>query len=100
MINFASNLTQTLRRRGAKIFAIMAVLAVILCSTGLYAQSGAGSIQGTVTDSTGAVIPEAKIHVLNNATGSAADSITNGVGFYRVRPYPAGTGTAAHTQQL
>jgi hypothetical protein len=65
------------------IFAILAVFAAILC-TGLYAQSGAGSIQGTVTDSTGAVIPGAKIHVVNNATSAAADSTTNGVGFYQV----------------
>jgi hypothetical protein len=62
----------------------VAVLVAIVCSSGLYAQSGAGSIQGTVTDSTGAVIPGAKIHVLNNATGTAEDSTSNGVGFYQV----------------
>ncbi len=84
MINLASNLTHPLQRRRVPIFAILAVLAAILCCTGLYAQSGAGAIQGTVTDSTGAVIPAARIHVVNNATGSAADSTTNGVGFYQV----------------
>jgi hypothetical protein len=81
---FASTLTHTLRRWSSPLFGIAVVLGVLLCTASLYAQSGAGSIQGTVTDSTGAVIPGAKIHVVNNATGSAADSTTNGVGFYQV----------------
>ncbi|MDR3734118.1 MAG: carboxypeptidase-like regulatory domain-containing protein, partial [Acidobacteriaceae bacterium] len=49
-----------------------------------FAQSGAGSIQGNVADSTGAVIPGATIHVVNQATGSIADTKPNEVGFYQV----------------
>ncbi|MGH9345543.1 MAG: carboxypeptidase regulatory-like domain-containing protein, partial [Terriglobia bacterium] len=49
-----------------------------------WGQSGAGSIQGTVADSTGAVIPGASIHVVNNATSEAFDTKSNGVGFYQV----------------
>ena len=48
-----------------------------------FAQSGAGSIQGTVTDATGAVIPGASIHVVNDATGVATDAKSNGAGFYQ-----------------
>jgi hypothetical protein len=48
------------------------------------AQSGAGSIQGTVTDSTNAVIPASSIHVVNEDTGVASDTKSNGVGFYQV----------------
>lgn len=48
------------------------------------AQSGAGSIQGTVTDPTGAVVPGATIHVVNTATSVAVDTRTNGTGFYQV----------------
>jgi hypothetical protein len=47
------------------------------------AQSGAGSIQGTVTDATGAVIPGAKIHVINDATGVTTDTESSHVGFYQ-----------------
>ena len=39
--------------------AIAVLFALTLCSSVAIAQSGAGSIQGTVTDSTGAVIPGA-----------------------------------------
>jgi hypothetical protein len=50
---------------------------------GLWAQSGAGSIQGTVKDSTGAIIPGAQIHVVNTATRVAYDTKSNGAGFYQ-----------------
>jgi hypothetical protein len=53
------------------------------CSAAL-SQSGAGSIQGTVTDATGAVIPGASIHVVNSATGVAVNTKSNNVGFYQV----------------
>lgn len=84
---------QTHRRCTGK--AILVLLAVIVglaielpCAL---AQSGAGSIQGTVSDSTGAVIPGAKIHVVNQATGVAVDTQSNGVGFYQVPELFTGT---------
>ena len=55
------------------------------------AQSGAGSIQGTVNDSTGAVIPGAVIHVVNQATAVAASTKANSVGFYQVPGLFTGT---------
>lgn len=57
------------------------------------AQSGAGSIQGTITDPTGAVLPEAAIHVVNQATGVVADTKSNNVGFYQVPGLFTGTYT-------
>ena len=57
----------------------------------LVAQSGAGSIQGTVPDSTGAVIPAASIDVVNVATGVKTDTKSNGVGFYQVPELFTGT---------
>ena len=74
---------------------ILAAIAVLLTgmllgSTAL-AQSGAGSIQGTVTDSSGAVIPGAAIHVVNQATGVAVDTKSNNVGFYQVPELFTGT---------
>ena len=63
---------------------VLTALVLGLCCSAVFAQSGAGSIQGTVTDSTGAVIPGAAVHVVNNATAVANDTRTNGVGFYMV----------------
>ena len=84
MINLASNLTHTLRRWNVLIPAIAVAIGLILSGSGLWAQSGAGSIQGTVTDSTGAVIPDATISVVNQATNSNTDTKSNNVGFYQV----------------
>jgi hypothetical protein len=66
------------------ILSITVVLGMALCCSSAFAQSGAGSIQGTVTDSTGAVIPGASIHVVNQATAVATDTKSNGVGLYQV----------------
>jgi hypothetical protein len=71
--------------------AIALVLAAVLCGLNAHSQSGAGSIQGTVTDPTGAVIPGAAVKVLNQATGVAVDTQTNAVGFYQVPELFTGT---------
>ena len=84
MKNSARNLTRLLQNRVICGVAIVAVLAVALCGSMAFAQSGAGAIQGTITDATGAVIPGASVHVVNNATAVAADTKSNGVGFYLV----------------
>jgi hypothetical protein len=76
-------------------FLVLAVLvSVFLLLTGqrpAWAQSGAGSIQGTVTDSTNAAIPGASIHVVSMGTGQATDTKSNNVGFYQVPELFTGT---------
>lgn len=72
-------------------FITMLAPCIVLLCAGAYSQSGAGSIQGTVTDSTGAVIPKAAIHVVNSATGVATDTESNNVGFYQVPSLFTGT---------
>ena len=69
------------------------ILTILAVSIGLTlfapagaAQSGAGSIQGTVTDLTGAVIPNVAVHVVNSTTGVVSNGSSNGVGFYQI-PY-------------
>jgi Carboxypeptidase regulatory-like domain len=73
------------------IFILMMLVIGIVDSQRANAQSGAGSIQGTVTDSSGAVVPGASIHVVNQATGVASDSKSNGTGDYQVPGLFAGT---------
>lgn len=62
---------------------LLMLLAVILGCSAALAQSGAGSVQGTVTDPDGAVIPGAQIRVVNAATGVVSNTITNSAGFYQ-----------------
>jgi hypothetical protein len=62
---------------------LLAVAGFVLSCTPAFAQSGAGSIQGTVKDATGAVIEGADVDVLNTATGVATDTKSNHTGFYQ-----------------
>jgi hypothetical protein len=63
------------------------VLALVLLRSAVYAQTtGAATIVGTVTDTTGAVIPGAKVVVVNKDTGFNFDGVTNNDGYYYV-PY-------------
>ncbi len=84
MKTLASSPSHTLRKWNLPLLAIVATLGVAICCSSALAQSGAGSIQGTVTDATGAVIPGASIHVVNDATSVAIDTKSNSVGFYLV----------------
>ncbi len=84
MQTLARSLTFSYTGLKARVLIGLAALGIAMCCSSGLAQSGAGSIQGTVTDATGAVIPSAKIHVLNQATDVATDTMSNRVGFYQV----------------
>ena len=58
--------------------AALACLSAIL----LMAQSYQGSVRGTVTDSTGAPVPNAKVILTNDGTGEARSTFTNSEGGY------------------
>src|ERR1051325_6698439 len=51
------------------------------------------SIQGTVTDSSGGLVPEATVTVTNKETGKEEKVTTSGEGFYRVSALPPGNYT-------
>jgi len=97
MKNLAKYLTHTLRKWNVPILAVAIALGLVMCCTSGFAQSGAGSIQGTITDSTGAVIPGAAVHVVNQATSVAADTKSNSVGFYQIPGLFTGTYTVSFT---
>src|SRR5262245_61542972 len=65
----------------------------LLFATLLFAQRDLGTIVGTVTDPQGAVIPNAKVTIKEDATGLTYDITTNEAGEY-IRPaLKAGTYT-------
>jgi len=55
-----------------------------------HAQADLGSISGTITDTTGAVIAKATVTVTNTATGAQRASVTNGKGEYTITQLNAG----------
>ena len=95
MKNLASILTRKFNMGTVPILAI--ALGMAMCCSIALAQSGAGSVQGTVEDSTGAVIAGATIHVVNPATGVSTTTTSNSVGFYQVPGLFTGTYTVTIT---
>lgn len=63
---------------------LAAVSALFLAPRPAHAQEFRGTISGTVTDTTGAAIPGAKITVTATASGTTQNTVSNGVGQYVV----------------
>src|SRR6266567_4672512 len=62
---------------------VTVMLSVVLATHGLaQSSSGGGSVVGTVKDQTGAVVPNAKVQVVNLETTVAQASITNADGYF------------------
>ena len=58
----------------------------------LHAQVNTGTITGTVTDSSGATVPNVKVTVVHTDTNFQSVAQTNSEGLYRVHPFsPAPT---------
>ena len=49
------------------------------------AQTVTGTIRGTITDTSGAVVPGATVHAINTATGVVTDTKSNATGEYSIR---------------
>lgn len=76
----------------------LSTLALILAGSliqpiGVRAQSGAGSIQGTIQDATSAVLPGSAVNVVNQKTGVTNNTTANSAGFYSVPGLFAGSYT-------
>jgi hypothetical protein len=52
--------------------------------------AGGGSIQGTITDQSGAVVPQASVTAVNAATGVESVRLTTAAGLYVISPLPPG----------
>jgi hypothetical protein len=62
---------------------VAAVVVVLTASAG-FAQQQLGSIQGTITDQTGAVLPGVTVEVTNVATNVSRTTVSNQAGVYRM----------------
>lgn len=75
--------------RFAVLLAFVLAFAVVMA----WAQAGAGDLTGIVYDPTGAVVPNAKITVLNAATGVTRATVSTSAGVYRFSALPVATYT-------
>ena len=69
------------------LFRGLAVFAIV-CGT-VYGQGDRGSITGAVTDSSGAVVPNAHVEATNVATGTRSETSTTTAGAYSIPSIPA-----------
>ena len=80
--------------RGCGVRVVLFCAALILtavAATPASAQTFRGTILGTVTDTSGAAILNAKVSALNVATGVERTTETNGDGSYLIPELPVGT---------
>src|SRR5579863_8993732 len=65
----------------AKVIQAAAMLVLLCIATSVYAQT-TGTISGTVTDQSNAVIPGAHIALKNETTGDVRHTLSNGSGYF------------------
>ena len=81
-----------MRTRGLLVFVLLAV-------AGLSAQTFRGTILGTITDPSGAVVAGAKVTAKNTGTGLERSTETSGDGSYSIPELPIGTYNVTISQQ-
>ena len=75
----------------ARSAALVLLLTTWLFSPSASAQVDAGAVRGTVTDPTGAVVPNAKVALTNEATGLNMSTVTAGDGTFTFGPVKIGS---------
>ncbi len=71
----------------------------VLCASMLYAQLNRASITGTVTDASGAIVPDVQVTATNAATRETAKVATNGDGIYSIVNLVPGTYSLSFTKE-
>src|SRR3989442_1149324 len=69
----------------------LVAISMLLVALGAFAQVQNGQFTGTVTDPSGAAIPNAKVTVTNMGTNLSVTTTTNQSGLYTARELPIGT---------
>ena len=88
--------------RKSKRFAVPGVALValtLLCSAPVYPQAAGATVSGTVTDASGAAIPNVQISIKDVSTGVTTPATTNADGFYTVPNLLPGTYQVTFTAQ-
>ena len=78
------------RFRLSFVICVLAVAGVCVLAHPANAQQLYGSIVGTVTDPSGAAVPDANVRATNTATGQVRETTTSGLGTYNLPALPAG----------
>ncbi len=60
----------------------VSLLVILLTGSALFAQTATGEVNGTISDSTGALIPEVKVTITNQGTKTSNSTTSNNNGYY------------------
>jgi outer membrane receptor protein involved in Fe transport len=80
-----------MRTNRIKFFAALLVLLFIATSLSVMAQTSRGTVTGTVTDSSGAVVSNASVRLKQTSTNVTRETVSNGAGVYRFDAVDLGT---------
>lgn len=78
-----------MRRPSLAVHVALLIVSIVALTALAQAQFGA-SLQGTVTDKTGAVVSGANVTITEQATGISHNTATDASGFYRINALPPG----------
>jgi len=81
----------------ATVFAGLLIAVLIFTQLPAFGQVGSGKLSATVFDATGAVIPNAKVVLKNEATQTGRDSVTNASGYFDFQAILPGSYTVTVT---
>jgi Carboxypeptidase regulatory-like domain len=87
------------KRKGHLCSLLASFLIILLCATFAMAQMGTGTITGTVTDQSGAVVPGVRVTIANVNTGVTQKTTTTGAGVYTVPNLPPSNYTVTAEKQ-
>ena len=79
--------------RRVMVLMVLAAFTTFTNATSSFAQSGLGSITGTLLDETGGALAGAEVRVVENSTSAARTTTSNEVGLFNVPSLPPGTYT-------
>src|ERR1700738_3318410 len=78
-----------MRRSSLAVHVVLLIVSIVALTALVQAQYGA-SLEGTVTDKSGAVVGGATVTITDQATGVSRNSVTGDSGFYRITGLPPG----------
>ena len=67
------------------------LLCLIVLASACFAQQLTGTLSATVSDSVGAVVPNAKVTMTNSASGDVRTTVSNGSGYFTITAVQPGT---------
>jgi hypothetical protein len=67
------------------------IIGMLLCTSYVVAQVDTGTVLGTVKDSSGAVMPEVRVTIINRGTANGVSTETRADGTYIITPLKVGT---------